>query len=128
MHIDVCITLIFVGKKAGRDSVGKKETRHAKDRKQHDYDDGFLDQYCAPTHITLCGSLKYAVKPLKESPQESVARRPGLEQQCRKRGAERERIECGKQNGNRDRDGKLLVKLAGDSGNEGGGHKYGGEN
>ena len=67
LHIDVGIALIFVGKEARRDSVGKKATRHAKDHKQHDHDDGLSDQYCAPTHIALGGSLKDAVEPIEKS-------------------------------------------------------------
>ncbi len=72
--------------------------------------------------------LKHAVKPIEKSPQQSAARLLRPEQQRRKRRAERERIERGEQNGNRDGDGELLVKLAGDSGNEGRRHKDGGEN
>ena len=52
----------------------------------------------------------------------------GLQQQRRKRRAERERIERRKQNGNRDRHRELLVELAGNSGNKGGGDEHGGEN
>src|ERR1700691_235089 len=128
LHIDVGVTLIFVRKKARWDSIGKKETRYAKDHQHHDHNDGLLEQYSAPTHIALCSSIEDAVKPIKESPEESMALGSRLEQQRRKRRAEGERIERGEQNGNRDRDRELLVEFAGDSGNESGGNKYGGEN
>src|SRR5579862_116948 len=127
LHIDVGVTLVFVGKKARRDSVGKEGRGASKDQQQDDHDDGLLNQYGAPAHITFCASLENAVEPIKKSSQQTTARFAWLQKQSRKRRAERERIESGQENGNRDGDRELLVKLACDSRDECRRHKYRGE-
>jgi len=128
LHVDESIALIFVRKEARRDAVGKEAAGYGKDGEHHNHHGGLLDKYRAPAHVTVSGSLKNAVKPIKESPQDPVALFPRPKQQPGKRRAERERIERGKQNGNRDGNGELLVEPARDAGNESCRHKHGREN
>src|SRR5580704_412360 len=82
----------------------------------------------APAYIAFRGSLEHAIEPIKEFSQQSLARLLRLQQQCRKRRAERERVKRRKQNGDRDAHRELLIELAGNSRNESGGHEYRGEN
>src|SRR5260370_35647240 len=124
MHANVGVAWIRVRKKAGRNAAGKKACGDAEYQRTHDHDVRLFDQKSAPTYIALCGSFEQAVKPIEKSPQQSVALILRLEEQGRKRWTQRERIESGKQHGNRDGDGELLIELACDSGNERRRHEY----
>ena len=53
---------------------------------------------------------------------------PRAEKQRGQRGAERKRVERGENNGDGNRHCELLIKSSSNSGNEGRGHKYSGEN
>src|ERR1700733_599149 len=78
--------------------------------------------------IPLGGLLEHAIKPIKESPEQALARLSWAKKQGGKCWAERKRVERGENNGNRNRNCELLIKPPRNSGNEGCGHKYSGEN
>ncbi len=129
LQIDIGITLIFVGKEARRQAAGEESpppspkatsrtTRTAVFRSSTPLQRTYPSVVCS----------KQAIKPIEESPQQAVARLPGAEKQRGKRGAERKRVKRGENNGDGNRNGELLIEPSGDSGNEGGGHKYSGEN
>src|SRR4029077_15168495 len=101
LEIDVGIALVFVRKEARGHSVGKKAARQAKGHEQHDHDDGLSEQCRAPTNVALSRMLERAVKPIEKSSEQSPALCAWPEQQCGKRGAERERVESRQEHRNR---------------------------
>src|SRR5580704_22100 len=128
LQIDIGITLIFVREEARRQAAGEKARCHPKGYQQDNQDDGFAEQDSTPMDISLGGLLENAIKPIEESPQQAAARLPRAEKQRGQRGAERERVKRGENNGDGNGNCELLIKPSGNSGNEGRGHKYSGEN
>ena len=89
---------------------------------------GFVDEVSAPTHIPVGGAPKDTVEPAEESSQRSPCRLPWAQQHGGKRRTEGECVERREEHRNGDRNRKLLVELAGDTGNERRGNEHGRKN
>ena len=81
----------------------------------------------APVHVAVGRGAEDAVEPAEEGAQRAACLLPRPQQQRGQGWAERQRVERRDDHRHGDGDGELLVELAGDAGNEGGGHEHRGQ-
>ena len=106
--------------------MGEKAGGHGKRDKQHCHNNGLLKENSTPTYVTGIHPLEHTVKPVEKSAQQSMAGLFWTKQESSQGRTERERVEGGEQNGNRDGHRKLLIKSSRNAGDESSGHENGG--
>src|SRR6478752_2076996 len=128
LQAGIDVSLVFIREKALGDSLAEESGTYSHQEEQDKREAGFVDEVSAPTHISVGGAAKDTVEPAEESSQGSPCRLPWAQQQGGKRRTEGECVESREEHGNGDRNRKLLVELAGDTGYEGSGNEHGSKN
>src|ERR1700733_4307766 len=118
LHVDIEVALVFIRHKAGRQVFAKKPSCTTGDDKEDHYHSRLPNQVSRPADKAVCGAIPILVEPTEEFSQRSAGLPFWLEQQRGQRRAERESVKRGKDHGNRDGHGKLLIQPAGDAWDE----------
>ena len=117
------VALVFVGQEAARDDPAEQAGGSGQGEQEKQADHTLANGDAADTDITGRQAAEDAVEAVVELLQGTASTLLRLEQQCAERRAQGERIERRDDHRDGDGDGKLLVKLTRDAGNESGGNE-----
>src|SRR4029077_3867756 len=105
LQVDVEVTLVFIGEKAGRNFGAEEGSGSPKEHKEYESDGALADQEAANTNVGVGGTVEAAVNEVKKVlEQASASVVLGAQQQCRESRAEGKCVESGKSDGDVDCD------------------------
>ena len=118
LHMHEQIALVLDRQEAGRDALADEGRTGAGQRQHDERDRPLVNQHAGPAEVTLGGAFEVAIEDTEEPAQQTAALRTRPQQQSGQRRAESQRIERREHYRNGDGRGELLIKTAGDSGDE----------
>src|ERR1700755_778256 len=123
LHMNVEVSVFFVGQEAGGQPAAEEESCCARGDQQHQHHGSLAKEHARPVDVASRDALEEWIEPVEEALQGSMALLLSAQEKSCQRRAESQRVECRQHNGDGDSHCELLIEPSCDSRNKRCGHK-----